>query len=190
MFDVLNSLQDLARFDVVLTGDWAVSTQGHREWSGEANAETVIVGIIFLRCGNQIYWAKSGTPYAKVAHFIESQPLSGKLFMELRLQCTLNVQFMYSLGLRDSIYQASALLSSEDYLPPIPPSRTVQTGQLFTFASFDSSPSATLYTMFLAKQDVKMKRNHIWGLRKALLSHLTSPLLEVFAVGRTGEFEV
>jgi hypothetical protein len=193
MLDQLNSLQILARFDVVLTGDWVLSPSAQRNWSGEAIAETALVGIVFLSCGNRMYWAKSGAWYAKVAPQVyESQPVSSKLPMALFLHDTFNrnVQFMYSIGPRwNGIFHATAMLS-KDYLPQIPPTRTVQTGQLFTFASIDSMPMTTLYAMFLAKQDVKMKRKHIWRLRKPLLERLTSPLLEVFTFGRFGKFAI
>jgi hypothetical protein len=192
MLDQLNSLQNLAKFDVVLTGNWVLSPSAQWKWSGEAIAETPLVGIVFLSCGNRMYWAKSGASYAKVAPQVyESQPVSSKLPVELFLHDTFNrnVQFMYSIGLRDGIHDATAMLS-KDYLPQIPHTRTIQTGQLFTFASIDSTPMTTLYAMFLAKQDVKMKRKHIWRLRKPLLERLTSPLLEVFTFGRFGKLAI
>jgi len=192
MLDNLNSLQNLTKFDVVLTGNWALPPWGP-EWSGEAIADTNIVGIIFLSCGNRMYWAKSGIPAVKIAPQVyEVRRDSNKLFMDLHLHNTLdlNVQFMYRLGLGKGISQAHAMLSHKDYLPPIPYSRIIQTGHLFTFASFESAPIATLYAMFLARQDVKMKRKHIWRLRKPFLETLTSPLLEVFTFGRSGELVI
>src|ERR1700690_1336796 len=119
MLDELNSLQDLAKFDVVLTGDWGLSPSAQREWSGEAIAETAMVGIVFLSGGNRMYWAKSGTSYAPEVD--ESRPVSNKLSKGLFLHDTvyLNVQFIYSIGSRTGIFNASATLS-KDYLPQIP----------------------------------------------------------------------
>lgn len=42
--------------------------------------------------------------------------------------------------------------------------------------------------LILAKQDVKIARGHIWGLKQSLRADLTPPLLEVLTRGRKGEF--
>ena len=193
MLDAVNSLQTLVAYNVVLTGDWVLNSAGEREWIGEAVAEIPIVGIIFLSRGNRIYWAKSDASSAVMTpQFNEIPPESHKLPMRIYLQDTseLNVQFVYTLGLVFGISDGNATLSSKDYLPKIPHSRTVQTGHLFTFASFDSTPAVTLYTLFLAKQDVKVRRKLVWGLRKPLLEELTSPLREVLVFGRKGELVI
>jgi hypothetical protein len=178
--DTLNSLQNLARIDVALTGDWRITRHGAWTWQGEAVAEASIVGILFLSCNGRMFWAKSSL-------------VSNQLEIMLHLHPTTwdgrTIQFMYSIGRSyNSIYDATATLRSKDYLPEIPHTRAVQTGHLFTFASFYSTPAAELYAMFLAKQDVKVMRKHIWCLRKASLTGLMPPLLEVFTHGRKGKF--
>ncbi|MEP7292070.1 MAG: hypothetical protein ABI835_09810 [Chloroflexota bacterium] len=159
---------------MTLRGEWTFPDAWNRKWQGGASAEMPICGIIFFSHADKIYWAKSSTFANTLEMSCTLHPLRGSAF-----------QVISSLGW--SVIDAASV-DSLDGLPEIVPFAALQTGQLFTLVRFQSSPPAELSVLLLVKDDVKVARNHIWGLKKRFHADLTSLLLNVFSHGRRGEF--
>src|SRR5689334_7002655 len=120
MLDNLNSLRNLTKIDVLLNGDWSFPSSGYRTWQVKAVAETSIVSIIFLSCNERNFCAKSS--------LTATNTLEITLVLHPTTSDRRTIQFIYSIGHSGNLtHNATATLSSKDYLPEIPPMRTVQT---------------------------------------------------------------
>ncbi len=176
--DRLNTIQGLRAQGITLTGAWESTSWGSTRWEGLATGEDSFVALIFLQLDRQVFWAKSSR-------------LQGETQMRIGLDLigTGRVQFLYSVGHAfNSITDAVAVLPTKEAKTPIPASQALKTGHLFTFATFDSTPPADLYAIFLAQQDIQMRRKMIWRLKAPFLAGLEPPLLDIMLHGRQGRF--
>jgi hypothetical protein len=99
---------------------------------------------------------------------------------------SLNVSVITGLG--EGSRQNGTIVSSPTYRPEIPTTSTIETGKVTYISTIQGQPAIDFLALFLAKDDVKSKRNNIFGIRDKYLDSLPEVLLRPLTYGRTGSF--
>jgi hypothetical protein len=149
-------------------------TRNQARYTGSISAPQPIVGISFMRCGNDLHWARSRKAQEQVLPF---DLLLGAYTAEAKE--TLYVTWSIGNG---QVQRGFANRS----IPPLPDSidRQVHVGEFFHFADIGSDVS--LFGLVLLRSQVQGKRNHLWGLRETYTANLSAPWKNIMVYGRTG----
>lgn len=198
---------------VSLSGGWT-----RHEWHGVACAAAPVVALLCVRTGDVVAWYKSGRsqppaqppaqlpaqPPAQLPAQPPASPPSGTLpqapasvhDLDLRLAITVTPDNPL-VGLDARVQGAQASVTTHA-LPGDPPAgapalvilaeRATTTGILCDLADVPGTPRVTFSLLFLAGAQVKMGRNHLWHVRRALAPHLGEPLRTILGHGRHGTF--
>jgi hypothetical protein len=172
----------LDRAPVHITGAWHphASLSGgwtRHAWHGVARAAAPMVALLCVRSGDVITWHKSGR--------------AGD--MQIRLGVTVAPDNPL-VGLDAHVQGAYASIATRD-LPAgpagapaldIPAERATTTGVALDLATAPGTPPVTFSLLFIAGAQVKMGRNHLWHVRRALAPALGEPLRTILARGRRG----
>lgn len=188
----------LDRMPVRITGAWrpGASLSGawtRHEWHGVASAAVPMFALLCARTGDVVAWHKSGrsTPPPGAP---APAPASVHA-MDLRLAITVAPDNPL-IGLDARVQGAQASITSRD-LPAvpagapvvdIPAERAATTGIVFDLAEVPGAPRVVFSLLFLTGAQVKMGRNHLWHVRRALAPLLGEPLRTILGHGRRGTF--
>lgn len=165
----------LSTFPCTLTGSWR-EEWNRPTWGGTARCDVPFVLLLLGALDGRSHWAKS----------LPSDPAN-----------EIPVQFD-PLPNREALFQLflwagnGAWLSQ--FITEFPASRRgevpgqlhFETGALVRFLSPSAPRSPALSLLALAKQDVVVRRNHVWGLKPHLVNDVAPVWRSILARGRSG----
>jgi hypothetical protein len=179
----------LVRVPVQMRGAWTPemalsSGWTRREWQGLARADEPLVAVLFARVADTIEWHKSDRPPRR-------DPADAVAVHTLDVSLGITAgpgQPLASLDARTHRAHANVTISvpGGGLAPAIPDQHATSTGVLLDLVAFDGTPRVTFALLFLAASQVKVGRNGLWHVRRALAPALHEPLRTILTRGRHG----
>jgi len=153
-------LPGLSRIQVSISGAWLPLPK--RDWKGHAACSEPFVGVAILESPASAEWCISVRDDSEVRLAIFPYDQDG-----------LDVEVTFSLGQGGRRWRT--WVCSPTYFPVIRSSLVIETGRVVTFCTVEGEPQIELKALFVARRDVKSRRNGVWHIRPELADSLPLP---------------
>jgi hypothetical protein len=169
----------LKSLKVEVQGLWEPSQSGRGQiFRGSAVASEPLVALIVAKPGSFIQWCKSGRGNADGLPIIFGMDQSD--FDNIPVHVYLHIGgagIGYNACIETSTYKSDLLNDKH-----------ISTGCFTTLFALEGKTGDQLFAcMFLAADDVKNGRNHLWHIRPKFRDRIPEPLNRILGYGRAGE---
>ncbi|MCA9264340.1 MAG: hypothetical protein KDA60_10850, partial [Planctomycetales bacterium] len=138
-----------------------------------------LVAVALLSVHDRTEWAKSDRP--------RMDTFDVRLSLHHYDSTGRDVQVVFCLARGDR--RARSHIRSQHVVPDINAPRRFQTGVIQSFAAIDGDPPIQLFSLFVARSDVRSLRNGLWRVRGDLATSLPKAFRGMLTHGRTGSLD-
>lgn len=169
----------LKPLSVEIQGAWETERSGRGEtFRGHATASEPIVALLFAKTGKTFQWCKSGRGNTEGLQILFGMGLSGFAHVPVHVG--------FHLG-GSAIQYSTAGIETTTFKTDLIKNKDISTG-CFT-KLFAPADKHVFGCMFLAAEDVKNGRNHLWHIRPTFQDQIPQQLNKILSYGRAGEIQ-